>query len=886
NATDNTYTVTEDTAVNGNVITDPVADSDIDGDTLTVTEFAIDANGDGSLDTFAAGSTATITLADGTSVGTLIVRGDGSFTFTPAPNYNGTIPEATYTITDGKGGFDTAKLILGPDIIDVNDDPNATDNTYTVTEDTAVNGNVITDPVADSDIDGDTLTVTEFAIDVNGDGSLETFAPGATADIRNALGQAIGTLVVRQDGSFTFTPAANYDGLIPQATYTITDGHGGFDTARLILGPDIINVDDPSVLVADTKTVLEDSQATGNVLSNDSDIDNVLSVASFVINGVSHQAGDTVNLSGIGSFQLLGNGDYSFTPVAHWSGTVPVVTYTTNTGSSSTLSIDVTPVADKPNLTVTNPLTSGSIVFSNSWEANVNEGPDGNGRYTSTSNANVTTFEGWTRIDTGEIQPGGLDGFEVWSNFDDQGYTQNSDSNQWVFSKVVAAAGNGDDILELNDSGDDTLPQTLGIGRDIATQSGQIYELSFDYAGRPGYGTGFTTFGFYVDGVLVREYSSTSPQSYLDWKNVKFHFEGDGQTHRLEIRTNRTQYELGGRGAMIDDISVASVGAGVVNANGGTFTGVSLARYVTTSLVDTDGSETLRLTFSGLLAGTSIVTASGTYNVDANGNITILGTELSSAVLRLPTNVTGHITFGVQATATESGNGSTASSDLLQVDLNIMARLTERDITGENLNNLFGTLNNDNQTGTANADRFIGSDGNDTQNGNAGNDVLDGGAGVDILNGGDGNDTIWGGTGNDTMTGGNGSDTFAWTLADRGATHVDTITDFNAAAAGAGGDVLDLRDFLVGEWVSTSAVNNLQNYLDFDTTTTPGTTTIRISSIGGFLNGVYDPSKTDQSITLTGVDLRTALGLTGTATDAQIIQELINRNKLLTDNGT
>ncbi|MBQ0961994.1 cadherin-like domain-containing protein, partial [Ideonella sp. 4Y11] len=818
----------------------------------------------------------------------------GSFTFTPALNYNGRIPEATYTITDGKGGFDTAKLILGPDIIDVNDAPNATDNQYDVTEDTVVNGNVITDPVADSDVDGDALTVTEFAIDTDGDGVAETFAANATAEIRNALGVAIGTLQVRTDGSFTFTPAKDYDGSIPEATYTITDGHGGFDTAKLILGSDIINVDDPSVLLADTQTVLEDTVASGNVLINDSDIDNVLTVASFAINGVNHTAGDTVQLSGIGSFQLNVDGTYTFTPVANWSGDVPVVTYTTNTGSSSTLDLHVTPVADKPNLVVNNPLIAGSIIFSNSWEANVNEGIDPRtGRFTSTANTGVSEFEGWTRVDEGENRPGGANGFEIWTNFDEQGYTQSTNPDEWVFSRVVAAAGNGDDILELNDAGtyndgtnDIALAQTLGISRSVATESGQIYELSFDYAGRPGYLAPFTTFGFYVDGVLVREYSATSPDAYLDWKNVKFHFEGDGQTHILEIRTNRSQTELGGRGAMIDDISVASVGSGVVNANGGTYTGVNLARYVNTSLVDTDGSESLTLTFSGLTAGSSIVTSGNTYSVDANGNITILGSELASAVLRLPTTLSGHITFGVQATATESGNGDRVSTDVSQIDLNIMSRLTERDITGENLNNLFGTLGNDNQTGTAIADRFIGSDGNDTQNGNAGNDVLDGGVGIDVLNGGDGNDTIWGGTGNDTMSGGANSDTFAWTLADRGATHEDTITDFDAAAAASGGDVLDLRDFLVGEWVSTSSVNNLQNYLDFDTTTTPGTTTIHISSIGGFVNGVYDPGKTDQTITLSGVDLRNALGLSGTATDAQVIQELLNRNKLLTDNGT
>ena len=36
--------------------------------------------------------------------------------------------------------------------------------------------------------------------------------------------------------------------------------------------------------------------------------------------------------------------------------------------------------------------------------------------------------------------------------------------------------------------------------------------------------------------------------------------------------------------------------------------------------------------------------------------------------------------------------------------------------------------------------------------------------------------------------------------------------------------------------------------------------------------------------TLSSVDLRTGLGLTGTATDNQVIQELLNRGKLVVDN--
>ncbi|WP_166358444.1 Ig-like domain-containing protein, partial [Pseudomonas akapageensis] len=86
--------------------------------------------------------------------------------------------------------------------------------------------------------------------------------------------------------------------------------------------------------------------ATGNVLSNDSDVDNVLSVAKFTVGGTEYTAGGTATIENVGNLTLSANGDYTFTPVANWNGAVPTVTYTTNTGSTSTLTINVTPVDD------------------------------------------------------------------------------------------------------------------------------------------------------------------------------------------------------------------------------------------------------------------------------------------------------------------------------------------------------------------------------------------------------------------------------------------------------------------------------------------------------------------------------------------------------------
>ena len=208
---------------------------------------------------------------------------------------------------------------------------------------------------------------------------------------------------------------------------------------------------------------------------------------------------------------------------------------------------------------------------------------------------------------------------------------------------------------------------------------------------------------------------------------------------------------------------------------------------------------------------------------------------------------------------------------------------------GDGDDTLNGGNDNDTLAGGAGNDTLNGDDGNDILRGNEGNDTLNGGNGSDLLEGGADNDTLNGGAGADTLLGGAGSDTldggaadgvsdvFRWELSDRGTQGtpaLDTINNFGTATAGAGGDVLDLRDLLSGEEHNTGT-GNLIRFLSFELS--GGNTVVHVSSSGGFSGG-YAAAQEDQRITLTGVDL-----VTGFANDQAIIQQLLTDGKLIVD---
>lgn len=126
---------------------------------------------------------------------------------------------------------------------------------------------------------------------------------------------------------------------------------GGIGAGVAVLGG---KKNSPPVAVDDSATGTEDGgPITGTVLGNDSDPDqDVVTVTSYTINGVTYTPNQEAVIEGIGTFTMTPNGEYVFTPEENWNGTVPPIGYKISDGregvDDAVLTIIVTPVNDAP----------------------------------------------------------------------------------------------------------------------------------------------------------------------------------------------------------------------------------------------------------------------------------------------------------------------------------------------------------------------------------------------------------------------------------------------------------------------------------------------------------------------------------------------------------
>ncbi len=285
----------------------------VDGNTLTVPAPGILTNDQGA-DLTVAGNT---TTADGKlSVGT-----DGSFTYTPQANFCG--PDSfTYTVTDGYTTSNSATVY-----ITVYSVPVAVNDTY-------------------NDIGGGKLSIPAkgvLANDTNADNGTLT----ATLCTGPGCGPNDGQVTLNADGSFVYTPNANFWGT-DSFTYTASDAHATSQPATVT-----INVYSVPVAVNDTYNDIGGGKLSipaKGVLANDTNADNGTLTATLCT-GPGCGPND-------GQVTLNADGSFTYTPNATFWGT-DSFTYTASdanaTSQPATVTINVYSVPVVVNQSYTDP---------------------------------------------------------------------------------------------------------------------------------------------------------------------------------------------------------------------------------------------------------------------------------------------------------------------------------------------------------------------------------------------------------------------------------------------------------------------------------------------------------------------------------------------------
>ncbi|MBK9080451.1 MAG: tandem-95 repeat protein [Hyphomicrobium sp.] len=374
----------EDTAVNGNVLT-----NDTDRGTTPLTS---------------------VTVVNGPSNGTLTAfnTATGAFTFVPTANYYGT-DTFTYRMTDGNG--DTKDATVTITINSVNDAPVDGDEINSTNEDTTLTVTAAAGLLANAtDVEGATLTISAFSVA----GRVGPFTVGTAYTITG-----VGALTIRSDGSYTFVPVANYNGAVPVVTYTVSDGVGGTNTSTLTLAVTAVN--DLPIDGNETNTTNEDTTLTvlaaSGLLANATDADNnPLTISAFSIAGQTgpFTLGTAYTISGVGALTINSTGAYTFVPVANYYGTLPVVTYTVSDGvggtDTSTLALSVTAVNDAPvavndgQITIVPAVATNIVVLGNDTDI------DGNTLSVSQINGTAVAVGGSVTLASGTVVTRNADG--------------------------------------------------------------------------------------------------------------------------------------------------------------------------------------------------------------------------------------------------------------------------------------------------------------------------------------------------------------------------------------------------------------------------------------------------------------------------------------------
>ena len=562
---------------------------------------------------------------------------------------------------------------------------------------------------------------------------------------------ANGTLVLNTDGTFTYTPDANFNG-VDRFVYTLDDGNGGTDTASVRITVTAVN--DAPVAADDTFTGDEDTDITGDVLAD---------------NGAGTDAdGDTLNISNL--FLIAGddsgvtvNGNtLEIDPSAYNSlqaGALETLRYrydVSDGGENTRQSaiINIRGVNDAP----TAPAAIDVIVSADgrTFTGNLLNGaadPDGD-----------TIIMDRTPVDAPDN--GAL---IIQANGDfiytpDEGF---GGQDSFIFQVLDGNGGAGQGTVTLTVVANETVE--AGPGNDVITGDGTT-RVAYDEAS-----TG-SIFGDLNSGI-IRGNESVGRDQVSGIFEVRGSQFGDtlfgtnanpnAPPPSQLIGTFESFEGMGG-----NDLIIGRGGQDRANYSQSP-NGVNV--HLGNGLASDDGHGGIDTLFGIEGIGGSrfddILTGDGGDNFfePLRGNDTVDGAGGNDLVMYR--GALGDIVIDLRA-----GNASHSSGE---VDTNALS----------------GNVGNDRLIGFTGDDLLLGGLGNDVLFGNSGADLINGGAGNDRLFGSFGDDELFGGIGNDVLSGGDDADVFFFGPG----SGIDTVTDFTT-----GTDVINVNAYGFADFAALS----------------------------------------------------------------------------------
>ena len=722
-------------------------DTDANGDSLTIVDVFNAANG-----------TVSFNVQNQT------------ITFTPDANYNGPA-SFDYSISDGDL---TSTASVAIDIAAVNDAPIATDDAGVTDQDTAITLTFAELLSNDSDIDGDTLTISSVSNAQNGNVSLDSLAE-----------------------TVTFTPNAGYFG--PASfDYTLSDGE-----------------------LTDTGTVnltVNEIVDTGPLLDARDDV--------HVISPFEVSSGNVISGVGVEPFFEQTRG----TDVTSDSARVNQITYR---GLVLDLDITVPPaptgVSEQVELTRRANVNASQLSLSS---------PDGRIRFDNRGGirgagvGNNKLNSGETIVIDFDPQdlPSGVENVEL--TFNDLGGSDRvritaRDINGSVlseFERTGLGGNNTPDIVNLNNisgiasiaitqlTGFDSNIRTISYDPTATIVGGSEGSLSYVYS------TEVNANGESVTEVTITDSADSTSLSFRSDGFYAFTSAPSSAPTAISVDTtsqanvDAADFELsvlsggsalafatngGNSGFSQDGIGVAGGNTELLNAG-------EALRIRFDDQLTPNGVNNISLTLSDFESGNGdAVTINVTHDSDNNGvdELTTLqvsatnGNSNESVDLSSFTNVSqidithasgfevglSNVSYtqpSTMPTGTESEiidyilTDTTGQTDSARLTISTV----ENTINGTSVSDtIIGDARNNAIDGRAGNDSASGNGGQDTISGGFGNDTLNGNDGDDILNGNNGDDVLRGGRGRDVLIGGEGSDQFIF-------------------AAGDGQDVIDASD--------------------------------------------------------------------------------------------